>query len=182
MKKRKKLWEGFGISCYQVGEPYDKVMPEDGAVFEIWDGICILSIGLTGISKKELETIQNGQMLLSFNIIDEVIFICADFNNVLSFEAPFHAGLYKDFHLPKVTRAGGYMLPIILVDNATNIIAAIRVAALDQVFSELLYRSAYQQRGFSTEHYNEKLTSIFSLYGPGDILRDSIYFQIFGKQ
>ena len=75
MKSHRKELNKMGITCYEIGEPYDKVMKSDGAVWEVLDGQCILTIGLTGISKAEREAVESGPMCFVLSVIDNIILI-----------------------------------------------------------------------------------------------------------
>ncbi len=170
---RKELKE-MGVTCYSVGQPYDKVMKGDGAVFEILDGQCILTVGLSKISRAEREAVDHEALQISINVIDDIIFMCFNFNRMMLFEAPFHAGLYEQFRLSPVLEGEGYILPIILVDNAANIIAAMRIVGLSHEMSEWLYTAAYDQRNRPVRNYDEKLNRIYLKYKPGEIMKQSI--------
>lgn len=175
---RKELQE-MGVACYTIGQPFDKTMPGDGAIFEMIDGQCVLVIGLSGISKTEREAVDHGTMQVGINVIDGILFICVNCNKVLFFEAPFHAGLYPEFALEPVPAGMGYPVLIILVENQTNIIRAMRVVGLDHQISKILYREAQKQRKLSIckDDYDEKLNQVYAKYESGEIMKQSICFK-----
>lgn len=173
MKSHRKELKKMGITCYGIGEPYDKVMKGDGAVWEVLDGQCILTIGLTGISKAEREAVESGSMCFVLSVIDNIILIHINVNGKLLFDVPFHAGLYDRFTLnPPIEESNcGYTLPVILVDNTTNLICAMRVISLNHSFSAWFYKQAEYQSRHPIPNYDETLNQIFAKYDTREIVK-----------
>ena len=114
----------LGFTCYQVGKPYDRIMHSDGAVLEIHDNLCMCSIGLTDVSVAEALAVERGKLKLSLTYVNGIIFVCVNVADKLLFDMPFNVCLYDKFPLDE-PGSGCYMMPIVLVENRTNIIKAI---------------------------------------------------------
>ena len=89
---------------------------------------------------------------------------------------PFNAGLYDKFNFDKPD--GGYVCPIIAIENSSNIIEAIRCIGFDKTFSEKLYEFAIEQRKNKIKNYDERLKSVYSRYTPQDIIKFAIHKNI----
>lgn len=168
------------IIKYTVGEPYDKVMPEDGAIFETHGKVCICSVGLTDISEKEIQIVENGTMRIDLCYIDGVIFLCASFGNGMSLAMPFNMSLYQSIRLdPPLDE--GYLVSIILVENRTNIIKAIRVIRLDNEFSKKLYELSLRQWNHKITDYDKRFSAILESYTDESMLAFSVaHMKFFG--
>ena len=168
--------KNYGFTCYNVGEKYDKVMGKDGAIFEMYDGMAFINIGLTGMLESEKEIINTGNLDVYLSVVEGIVFVVASFGDKLVFDMPFNAGLYKEFNFEKPD--GGYICPIIAVENNTNIIEAIRCIGFDKIFSKKLYEFAMQQRENSIQNYDERLKSVYSRYSQQDIIKFAIHKNI----
>ena len=49
--------------CYCVGQKYDKVMPGDGAIFELAGDKGYINIGFTDMTAEETATIESGNLI-----------------------------------------------------------------------------------------------------------------------
>lgn len=161
------------MTCYQVGKPYDKVMNRDGAVLEIHNNVCICSIGLTDISEAEMRAVERGGLNLSLTYINGIIFLCMNVGNRLLFDMPFNVCLYNEFPL-EVPGDGCYMMPIILVENRTNIIKAMRLIGLYNDFCKALYSLVSDQWEMKLSDYDKRLDYTLKHYSPEDLTKRSI--------
>ena len=166
------------LVCYSVGEKYDKTMPYDGAVLEIDNNLCICTIGLGGISKEEEDAVNTGTIKADLCYANGIIFVCLRIGNVLTFDMPFNMGLYSEFRLRNPENRG-YMMPIILVENSTNTIVAMRVVGLKNDFSEKLYELSRNQWTNKIKDYDSKLTETYIRYSSHDLLGKSMVCNIF---
>ncbi len=159
--------------CYCVGDKYDKVMKGDGAIFEMNEDKCFINIGFTDISEAEIQAISQGKLNIFLSVIEGVVFVSASFDNKLIMDMPFNAGLYPDFNI-KNPAPFGYIVPIIAVDNRTNIIKAIRVVGFDAEFSAKLYAFAEKQWSDKITNHDERVESVYKRYSPTDIIKHAI--------
>ena len=60
----------YGFTCYSVGEKYDKVMGKDGAIFEMYDGMTFINIGLTDMLETEKSLIGKGNLDVYLSVIE----------------------------------------------------------------------------------------------------------------
>ncbi len=167
-----------GFTYYSVGEEFDRKMESDGAIFEIDDNICQCIIGLTNISPAEIEAVDKGRIEISLSYIDGVIYICASIDDILLFDMPFNMGLYEKFQLEEPEN-NGYLMPIFLVDNSTNIIKAIRVVGFNKEFSRKLYDFSKEQFENKITDYKARCTKIEKEYPTEKILQERLVFNVF---
>ena len=121
----------YSLNCYSVGEKYDKVMPGDGAIFEMTDGMSFINIGISNILESEKALLEKGKLDVYLSVIEGIVFIVASFDGKLVFDMPFNAGLYEDFNFQKPD--SGYVCPIIIIDNSTNIILSFFLAIFQEI-------------------------------------------------
>ena len=50
------------FTCYYIGQKYDKVMPGDGALFELGGDNGFINIGFTNMTDEEIAAIHNGKL------------------------------------------------------------------------------------------------------------------------
>lgn len=158
------------FTCYYIGQKYDKVMKGDGAVFELVDDRGYINIGFTNMTDEEIAAIHCGTLDIHLSVIEGLVFITASFDDKLILDMPFNAGLYPEFNIENPA-PGGYLVPIIAVDNRDNIIRALRVVGLDPEFSAKLYSFAKRQWEEKITNFDERLQSVYNRYNPKDIIR-----------
>lgn len=171
----------FGFTCYQVGKPYDKVMHCDGAVLEIHENLCMCSIGLTDVSMAEALAVERGKLKLSLTYVNGIIFLCVNVADRLLFDMPFNVCLYKEFPLDE-PGDGSYIMPIILVENRTNTIKAMRVIGLYNDFSKTLYELVRDQWEMKLPNYDERLEYTMKHYTPEELVRCGIAYIEYGGE
>ena len=162
-----------GMTCYKVGDKFDKVMGGDGAIFEMQNGMCFMYIGLTDMAEIEFDILSSNELDVYLSCIDDIVFISASFEDEMLFDMPFNAALYKEFDFD-VPNGRGYLCPVFVIDNRTNIIKALRVVGLDAGFSEKLYELAMEQRKNGIDSYDERLDRISRMYSPRDIINRAV--------
>ena len=162
----------YNLNYYAVGEKYDKVMPGDGAIFEMNDGMAFINIGISNILESEKALLEKGKLDVYLSVIEGIVFIVAYFDDKMVFDMPFNAGLYDNFNFQKPD--SGYVCPIIIIDNSTNIIEAIRCIGFDTEFSKMLYEFSMKQRKDKIQNYDERLKSVYDRYSPNDIITFAI--------
>ena len=162
-----------GMTCLKAGAKFDKIMDSDGAVFEMFGGMCMITIGLTDIQKIELAILKNNEIDIYLSLIDDVIFISASFEDEILLDMPFNAALYKEFEF-EAPEGRAIICPVVVVENRTNIIQAIRLLGFDPEFSEKLYRLAMKQRENGIDSYDERLRTINEQYHQRDIIGQAI--------
>lgn len=86
--------ENLGMTCYQVGERFDRVLEQDGAIFELVEDRFIINIGLTNLSSAELQALE-GPTDTYLSVIEGIVFVTMQFGEALTFDMPFNAGLYN---------------------------------------------------------------------------------------
>lgn len=162
----------YGFTCYKVGEKYNKVMGKDGAIFEMHDGMAFINIGLTNMLESEKSLLEKGKLDIYLSVIEEIIFIVAYFDDKMVFDMPFNAGLYDEFNFQKPDV--GIICPVIVIENSTNIIEAIRCIGFDAEFSKTLYEFSMKQRKDKIQNYDERLKNVYDRYSPKDIITFAI--------
>ena len=166
----------YGFTHYAVGEKYDKVMGKDGAIFEMYDGMAFINIGLTNMLESEKALFEKGKLDVYLSVIEGVVFIVASFADAMVLDMPFNAGLYNEFNFQKPD--GGYICPVIAIENSTNIIETMRCIGFDAEFSRKLYEFSMKQITEKIENYDERLKSIYSRYSSRDIIKFAIHKNI----
>lgn len=155
--------------CYQVGEKYDKVMVEDGAIFELYKDYGLISISMANLTDDEISALGAGQLDIYLSVIEGIVFVVAEFKDKFIFDMPFNYGLYEKFELENPDPYG-IMVPVIAVEGSNNIIKAIRAVGLDPEFSRKLYMFAEKQWRNKIENYDERLKSVYARYSAKDII------------
>lgn len=161
------------FTCYYIGQKYDKVMPGDGAVFELGGNNGFINIGFKNMTDEEIAAIHYGKLDIHLSVIEGLLFITESFENELILDMPFNAGLYPEFNIEDPAPYG-YTVPIIAVDNKDNIIRAIRVVGFDSEFSSKLYSFAQRQWEEKIKNFDERLKSVYDRYDPRDIIRFAV--------
>lgn len=161
------------FTCYYIGQKYDKVMPGDGAVFELGGDNGFINIGFTNMTDEEIAAIHHGKLDIHLSVIEGLVFITASFGDQLILDMPFNAGLYPEFNIEDPA-PNGYTVPIIAVDNKDNIIRALRVVGFDPEFSSKLYSFAKKQWEERLPNFDERLQNVYDRYNPKDIIKFAI--------
>lgn len=151
-----------------VGDIFDVKLDADGAIFEVNDGQCIAVIGLTDITDEELSVLRKEPLDCRLSTIDGIIFISFSFGKKMIFNMPFNICLYSQFTL-KSPYPYGYIIPIVIVENSTNIIKA-RVLGWDNDFSFRFYKLCETQLAKGVENYDQRLNKIYNTYSEIEIL------------
>lgn len=159
--------------CYCVGEKFDKVMGGDGAIFEMTEKNCFITIGLSEMTEDDVSVFESGKLDTYLSVVEGIVFISAKFAEDFIFDMPFNAGLYKEFNF-KNPQPYGVFSPIVILDNNTNIIKAMRAVGFDPDFSYKLYVFAKRQWENKIINYDERLKSVYSRYSPQDIIKHAI--------
>lgn len=168
------IWEDAEkLSSYHVGQVFDKKLDGDGAIFEMSEDMGHIYIGFTDITEEDISVINNGKLDIGLSVIEGVIFITASFDDRLVMDMPFYAGLYPVFHI-KDPAPYGYTVPIVAMDNRTNVIKALRVVGFDPAFSAKLYSLAREQWENKLTDYDERLSSILIRYSTEEIVKAAI--------
>ena len=161
------------LTCHHVGQVFDKKLGGDGAIFEMIEDMGYIYIGFTDISEEEISVINSGKLDISLSVIDGVVFITAVFDDQLIMDMPFYAGLYNEFNIKDPTPYG-YTVPIIVMENRTNVIKALRVVGFDPAFSAKLYSLAKEQWENKLTDYDIRLHNILISYLPNEIIKAAI--------
>ena len=164
---------------YSVGGKFDKKMPQDGAIFEIQNNLCQCVIGLRNISKKEIAAVDRGKITFDLCYVNGIIFLCANFSEIMFFEMPFNMKLYDKFQLTD-PGTNGYLMPVFLVDNETNTIMAMRGLGFKNEFSRKLYELSNEQWTKGVEDYNTKLEKTYLTHPRSKLLDNRIAQNVFG--
>ena len=154
---------------YSVGDKYDKVMEHDGAVFEMNSNVGVITVGISNITEEELEILRNGDLDIYLSFVDGIIFVTIDFGHRLIFDMPFNSALYPSFEIEHPLD-GNYFAPVIIVENTTNIISAIRAAGFDNNFSRRLYSFAKEQWRNPIQNYDERIKDIYNKWSVEEII------------
>lgn len=154
---------------YSVGEKYDKVMERDGAVFEMNSNVGIITVGISNITSDEYKIMREGKLDLYLSVVDGIIFVTIDFEHKLVFDMPFNSALYDSFEMEHPLDKG-YFVPVIIVENTTNMITAIRAVGLDNNFSTKLYRFAKEQWKNRIQNYDERLKNVYNRWSVEEII------------
>lgn len=153
----------LGVTCLHVGGKLEKKMPVEGAVFEIEDSICMCYISLKNPTRQEIDAVQNRAVDVRLTSVDGVLFVCLNIGGVLFFDMPFNMCLYDGFRL-KEPAGYGYVMPIILTDQNTNEIKAMRAIGFDESFSRKLYELCRKQWDEGVTDYDAKLRAVNASY------------------
>lgn len=159
---------------YYVGDKFNMKLGKDGAVFEVIDDQCMAVIGFTNITDEELSVLEKEPIDCRLSIINGIIFISFVFGKKkIIFNMPFNICLYSKFTL-KNPYPYGYIIPIIIVENSTNIIKALRVLGWDNNFSFRFYKFCERQWTGGIENYTQRLNNVYNRYSDIEILKKSI--------
>lgn len=153
----------LGVNCLYVGGKLEKRMPVEGAVFEIEDSMCMCYISLENPTPQEIDAVQKQAVDVRLTSVDGVLFVCLNIGGVLFFDMPFNMCLYDGFRL-KEPAGYGYVMPIILTDQNTNEIKAMRAIGFDESFSRKLYELCRKQWDEGVADYSAKLRVVNAKY------------------
>ena len=173
--------EKHGFEFLAVGDKYDKVMPGDGAIFEMYGQTCSINIGISNPTDEEVNLLSSGRLDIYLSVIEGIVFVTAKFGDGLIFDMPFNAGLYENFDFKNPEPYGIYAL-MVAVDNDTNIIKAMRAIGFDAKFSSKLYKFAKKQWEDKISNYDDRLASVYKRYSPQDILRNAVAKNVVGVE
>lgn len=120
-------------------------------------------IYITEPTKQEIDAVQNRVVDIRLTSVDGILFVCLNIGGVLSFDMPFNMGLYDSFRLNE-TVAGGYLMSIVLADQNTNEIKALRVIGFDEPFSRRMYELCRKQWGEGVTDYDARLQAVNARY------------------
>ena len=173
--------EKYGFEFLAIGDKYDKVMPGDGAIFEMYGQTCSINIGISNPTEEEVTLLSSGRLDIYLSVIEGIVFVTAKFGDGFIFDMPFNAGLYESFEFKNPEPYGIYAL-MVAVDNDTNIIKAMRAIGFDAKFSSKLYKFAKKQWEDKIPNYDERLASVYERYSPQDILRCAVAKNVVGVE
>ena len=165
--------EEYGFTCFAVGEKFNKVMKQDGAIIELYDDCFVIHVAFTDIRKHELFDFTNASPELYLSVIEGIVFVTAAFGESILCDMPFNVGLYKEFTL-KDPGSNGFLIPAVLIENRTNIIKGLRVIGVDPKFGAQLYKAVKKQWDNPIPNYDERLKSVYDRYSPQDIMQAAI--------
>lgn len=146
----------LGVTCLHVGGKLEKKMPVEGAVFEIEDSMCMCYISMENPTWQEIDAVQKQAVDVRLTSVDGVLFVCLNIGGVLFFDMPFNMCLYDGFRLKEPARHGFIML-IVLTDQNTNEIKALRAIGFDEPFSRKLYELCRKQWDEGVADYDVRL-------------------------
>lgn len=95
--------------------------------------------------------------------IDGILFVCLNIGGVLSFDMPFNMCLYDSFRL-KEPDGHGFVMLVVLADQNTNEIKAMRVIGFDEPFSRKLYELCRKQWDEGIADYDARLQAVNAKY------------------
>lgn len=155
--------KNLGVTCLHIGGRLERIMPEEGAVFEIEDSMCMCYISLTNPNKQEIDAVQNRAVDVRLTSVDGILFVCLNIGGILSFDMPFNMCLYDSFRLKEPVKCG-YIMPIVFTDQRTNAIKALRVIGFDEPFSRKLYELCRKQWDEGVTDYSARLRTVNANY------------------
>lgn len=164
--------KNLGVTCLHVGGKLERVMPEEGAVFEIEDSMCMCYISLTNPNKQEIDAVQNRAVDVRLTSVDGILFVCLNIGGVLSFDMPFNMCLYDSFRLKEPVECG-FVMPIVLADQNTNAIKALRVIGFDESFSRKLYELCRKQWDEGVTDYDARMQTVNAKYDTRQLMKKS---------
>lgn len=163
----------YGITCFAVGEKFDKDMKQDGALIELYGDCFVVHVALTDIREQELFDFTNASPEMYLSVIEGIIFVTVTFGKSILCDMPFNVGLYREFTL-KDPGTNGFLIPVILIENRTNIIKGVRAIGVDPEFGAQLYKAMKKQWDNPIPNYDERLKSVYDRYSPQDIMQAAI--------
>lgn len=101
-----------------------------------------MTIVITGMTKTEFDILNSNELDIYLSCIDDVVFISADFGNKILFDIPFDAVLYKEFDF-KAPSEYGFLCPMFVIENSTNIIKSMRTRFIREFDNDLLQTIMY---------------------------------------
>ena len=172
MRNYDKELKKLGVTCLHVGGRLERAMPEEGAVFEIEDSMCMCYISLKNPTRQEIDAVQNRTVDVRLTSVDGVLFVCLNIGGVLSFDMPFNMCLYDSFRLEEPA-GHGYVMPIVFADQNTNVIKALRVIGFDEPFSRKLYELCRKQWDEGVADYDARLQVVNVRYTTRQLIEKS---------
>lgn len=161
------------LVCYKLGQKYDMVMTGDGATFEVFDNQCMLTIGMSNMSPKDIKMLSAGKLDVYLAIIEGIIFITVTIGDAFVFDIPFYAGVYEEFPL-KNPAPYGFVVPVFIIENIDNTIQGMRVMGFDTEFSKKFYKVSRKQFENKIPDFKKRIENIYERYSTEDILKNSI--------
>lgn len=172
MRNYDKELKKLGVTCLHVGSRLERAMPEEGAVFEIEDSMCMCYISLKNPTRQEIDAVQKRAVDVRLTSVDGILFVCLNIGGVLSFDMPFNMCLYDSFRL-KEPAGHGYVMPIVFADQRTNVIKALRVIGFDESFSRKLYELCRKQWNEGVADYDVRLQAVNAKYTTRQLMEKS---------
>ena len=124
-------------------------------------------------TKSEIRNISDGPLEIRFVSKNEIIFALAKFGDLPWLDAPYSVHLSEPFVFQEMSKTQGFGLHIILVNAATGIIMAMRMAGLPHDFSKKLQNAIEVQRKmpFNQATYDVKLENLYRAYTTKDLVK-----------
>lgn len=173
---------GLPFQMFVIGEPIGKISGDIGARFDFHKAVGQLLIYVDNPSAIEIISVQNGSIELGMTRIYGILFLTWRFSigkkRVLEFETPYsiYLGLGMvdcEFDIPE--EGQGYGVQMVLIDNITGIVKAIRIIGTSKEWSDDLRKICEEQRKevFNIEIYNKFVDMSYREYTTQEIVEMS---------
>lgn len=134
----------------------------------------------------EINEARNGNMKLGLSNIGGILFVLAKFGNEEWMVTPYHYAFSQPYNLSVLLdRFIGYALTVIMFDNVTGIVKALRLVAMPYEMSLLFNRIVGMQKefvcgGFKVDSatYDTNLASVFGTYSTSEIVDQGETFDL----
>ena len=161
-----------------VGKRYDcwKSPVEAFAQIEFCDSFWQVAVGFPYITSKEVHDFQYGAVTMSYAVIDGCLFFLFKFGAQNWMDAPYEPRFCgKKFDFYKFEQGMGAILNVIVVDNATGEVKAIRTLGLGNILSNHLHESCkalQSKEDFNIATYRKTVEAIYGRFPlSGDMLK-----------
>lgn len=161
---------------FKVGKPYQeglKRIPE-GMTFIYNQGGGFLRIVFKRPLDSEIKEITQGKIKLGLLEEDGILFFFIKFGELPWMDAPYNVGLSKFYDLEDLTdEKRGYTFQIVLIDEITGIVKALRLIELPHEMSKRFKELVEKQKKSRIRDYETVLNRIYSKYETEALVEDA---------
>lgn len=130
-------------------------------------------------TKQEINQVRNGNVKLGLSNVGGILFLLAKFGSENWIDLPYHYAFSEPYDMSELTDPSkGYSLTVVVFDNRTGIVKAIRLIAMPYQMSLLFNKLVGIQKEFvasgfkvDTAAYDANLVSVYSSYSTDELVK-----------
>ena len=160
----------FDYDLISVGERYEqwKVQVDAFSQIHFRESYWELAIGFPSIRESEISDFHFGSATMTYTVINGCLFFLFKFGNQNWVDVPYEPRLHdKKFEFYSFEAGTGLPLNVIIVDNATGEVKAMRSMGLGTILSNHVHsacRTLQRQKHFNKREYQQRVAQIYNKY------------------